>query len=82
MPVDFSKKDQTDEHKANKQLFDWRPPVGTKVLIVKHKFAANRTGVVDAHETWMSLKTISVTLDSTNQRVGVTDLAQIKVLDD
>lgn len=82
MPVDLSGKKKASDVDPKTTKTDWRPKIGTKVLILKHRFTPNRTGTVHAHEEWMGLKTISVKLDGTNQRVGVINPAQIKVLDD
>lgn len=84
MPKDLSdKKKPAIETKSQKD--DWRPPVGTRVEIVEHGTWKGFTGVVDAHEKWMSMITLSVKIDGAednHHRAGITAPNQIRILED
>lgn len=60
---------------------DWRPPVGTRVLLLKHPFCSNRTGTVIRHDTWLGKQAMAVKLDS-GETPGVTSPEQFKVLEE
>lgn len=59
---------------------DWRPAVGTRVLIVGKHPASGHVGKVTAHEEWMGKLSIAVECDS-GLRPGVSNPANIKVLE-
>ena len=59
---------------------DWRPAVGTRVLIVGKHPASGHAGTVTRREEWMGKLSIAVDCDS-GLRPGVTNPANIKVLD-
>jgi len=81
MPINLSDK-KPDENPDEKSK-DWRPPVGTRVLIIDHGSWKNRTGVIDAHEKWMGMITLSVKIDGEGggHRAGITAPNQIRILE-
>lgn len=82
MPIDFNKRNKpTPKSKASKQVFDWRPPIGTRVLIKKHSAHGGKAGTVVKYGKWMGLKTLEVEIDGMQgQRAGITDPEQIMVI--
>jgi hypothetical protein len=60
---------------------DWRPPIGTRVLLLNHRFYPNRTGVVIRHDIWLGKQAVVVKLDS-GETPGVTSPEQFEVLEE
>ena len=58
---------------------DWRPPIGTRVLLVNHQFFPNRRGTVIRHDEWLGSYAMAVELDS-GETPGVMNPEQFKVI--
>lgn len=65
--------------KDNKE-HDWRPPVGTRVLITHHPYYSGRAGVIMRHDRWLGRPAVAVKLD-TGETPGVMEPEQIQVID-
>ncbi len=59
---------------------DWRPPVGARILLVKHAFWSGHTGTVLRHETFLREPSMVVELDS-GEQVGATHSTKFKLLE-
>lgn len=67
--------------KVKSQVTDWRPPVGTKVKIIRHSAWGGFFGTVVEHQKWMGAKTMAVEIDGVGTRAGVTEPEQFEVID-
>ena len=67
--------------KVKSQVTEWRPPVGTKVKIVRHSAWGGFFGIVVEHQKWMGKKTMAVEIDGVGTRAGVTEPDQFEVVD-
>ena len=59
---------------------DWRPPVGSRILLTGHKFYPGHTGTVLRHETFLGHPSMAVTLDNGVQP-GVRSPAEFRLLE-